>query len=378
MFLCVLLMALQTNAFAQYADPLKNPWVFTLEEFWPGSELFEGEGISVGLKVPIHETDQTLFDLWQIEMAKGTETNIVLHPAEFDESDPSFAAASKDVIFKTVVVVKGNIDVYFGNSDNPYPVIPREVIHLMPGTPHKFKAQTDAVLMAFCYGDGVAKDKDKGFIRAYFDAGIHDSFTVIPEPDNLACDQNRRDTALLDHLSFTGPNNEIRPSTQGGYIFSSWFLSGDEPGRGSRNFLKVAAYETNNLMEFVEWEWHDFDFYPHDHPDFLELFLITRNKGAFWVGEGTENGLIDTAHPDYGKIDEEGSKAIPSRKGDGIRVEPGYVIYMPAGVPHSMSDTEDGSIWFGVANPTAFVQELLKENTNKIYKARKTQGLMSY
>lgn len=137
--------------------------------------------------------------------------------------------------------------------------------------------------------------------------------------------------------------------------------------------MKVGTYETNFKMEFVEYQWHDFDYYPHDHKDLLEVMIITYKKGTFWVGMGTENGFIDTSDPNYGKIGEEGPEAITARKGGGVRVEPGYVIYIPAGVPHAMSETEDGNIWLNTAVPPSWLPGHITQKPNKIYQPKEVK-----
>jgi len=362
MCVCVLFFSVQMNAYGEYADPLENPWVLTLEEHWPGSEPIKGNGMIFRLKVPIGDTEKTVFDLWQMDIPKETSTNLVLHPVTFGSDDPSFNAA-EDAIYKTAVVIKGKVEVTLSNCKYPYIANPRDMIHLMPGTPHKLTAMEDAVIMVYCYGKGVSRDKDKTFIRAYFDTAATDDFTVFPKDEDLICNQNLKDDAFIFPYDFPGPNHEIRRSL----FRRGAIVTMDDPERPEYNYhFKVAGFETNDQMEFIEAEYFVMDFYPHHHEVLVECMLITHKEITYWVGNGTANGEINVAGPHYEEIP---AKAHFARNGDGIRMKPGYVAYVPPGVPHSMDDAEEGNIWILTVNPTGRLKEKTAGRTNQIYQA---------
>jgi len=99
------------------------------------------------------------------------------------------------------------------------------------------------------------------------------------------------------------------------------------------------------------------------------------------VGQGKENGQIDVCDPNFGKKftptpgSEEKHPANSARNGDGIRVEPGYVMYFPAGVPHSMLDTEKGNKWYNTAQPIGSFTDATLGRSNKVYQASKEPPL---
>lgn len=55
----------------------------------------------------------------------------------------------------------------------------------MPGTPQKFKTETGTVLMFYCCGDGVTKDKEKDLFKAYF-AFVSSEITIKRMKDAIA------------------------------------------------------------------------------------------------------------------------------------------------------------------------------------------------
>lgn len=75
--------------------------------------------MTIRLKVPHNPDDQMFFDIWQIDLSKDYTTNLVLHPMRFDETDASFEEA-QDAIYKTAVVVQGEVDVFFWSYETPY------------------------------------------------------------------------------------------------------------------------------------------------------------------------------------------------------------------------------------------------------------------
>jgi len=52
-------------------------------------------------------------------------------------------------------------------------------------------------------------------------------------------------------------------------------------------------------------------------------------------------------------------------------MKPGYVAYIPAGVPHSMDDTEEGNLWILTTTPNGRLKEMAGIRTNPIYEAPK-------
>lgn len=95
------------------------------------------------------------------------------------------------------------------------------------------------------------------------------------------------------------------------------------------------------------------------------------------MGEGKGNGQIDVSNPHFGEKftpapgSDEKHPANAARNGDGIRMKPGYVMYCPAGVPHSMFDTEEGNLWYNTAQPIGFTTDSTLGKPNKVYQAPK-------
>ena len=373
---CGLFLAFQMSAYAAnyadpYADPLLNDYVLTLTEcLGPGNtcdegEIFEYQGITLRQKVQAGVPDSVLtyFDLWQMDMKKGAKTALVLHPLTTDESDPSFTAPNA-AIFKTISVIKGQVKVTLGNCKNPYVAQERDTIHLIPGTPHQFEAMKDCILMIYCYGEAVSGDlgSPKNFIRAYAEKITEDAFTTLPNKEDLACNREITNRNFLYPYNFEGPVNEIRPSRKQGSLISvvNYYPT-------DNSYLKVSPAESFGAAEFFEFEWFNFDYYPHEHADFHETMLVTYKEATFWLGAGTENGQINVDDPNYGIPTYNPDGTHSARIGDGIRMKPGYISFMPPNVPHSMADTEWGNIWLGTASPIGYSDVITLELPNKVY-----------
>ena len=229
------------------------------------STVTVSEGINLKEKVGFEES-LGQYQLLQWDMAKGDTWD-----------DGKGGLIQHKEIYKTVVIVNGELKVTVGakvypvknklGSDNGAGV----VIHLMPGTPHKLEATTDALIMLFCYERGALLGRD--------------SLNWLD------------DTHGVDQLGTDKTFGEVRDREDYHYAFDGHKIADYR--------LKVATYEAGNKLEVWNFiaakptiammpnpEGKDPAMVPitvpwHNHKGEVETFIILRGRiqMAFDSGE---------------------------------------------------------------------------------------------